>query len=141
MTIYIADDDLELLGVLEEVLGALGHQVRTFPDGQELLTELARSRPDVIILDVDMPRAGGAEVIKYLYENDLLRIPVIMLTGQPGFCVEAEEHNIRYYLSKPLDADALLEALRGVSASAATPQMTAEETLRMATGDSHCRQP
>jgi CheY-like chemotaxis protein len=81
-TILIADDDQTARRFLESLLNAEGYRVAVAQDGLEALERIQESRPDLCIVDFDMPRMNGLETcrrIKGTHETRLL--PVILVTG------------------------------------------------------------
>lgn len=80
--ILLVDDDLTLREMYEERLKAEGFTVETAKDGQEALDKATQTRPNLILLDVMMPRINGLDVLKRLKEQDETKnIPVIVLTA------------------------------------------------------------
>lgn len=87
--IYIADDEPELLAVMQEALETAGYRVRAFPDGEGLLQATEETVPDLILLDINMPGRSGWEVRGTLRERDATsQVPVIAVTAQGGTSVE-----------------------------------------------------
>jgi len=80
--IVLVDDDPHHVELLQTYLEAKGCEVHTGFDGYAALKLSREHRPDVLILDVDMPGMGGTEVLENLRgDKDMEMIPVIMLTG------------------------------------------------------------
>ena len=80
--ILVVDDDQDLVSVMRRGLEMAGYTVRTASDGLEALDEVRRQRPDLILLDLMMPRLDGHATYKKLKENsDTADIPIIILTG------------------------------------------------------------
>ena len=79
--IWVIDDDPELRKLLSEYLDKQGFDVRTFADARDLERRLARSRPDLLVLDLMLPGDDGLAVCRRLRGagDD---IPIIMLDGQ-----------------------------------------------------------
>jgi DNA-binding response OmpR family regulator len=117
--VLIVDDDQTLVDSLEEVLVAEGHGVRTAPDGRAALDEIHERRPDLILLDIEMPKLSGPAMIRRLEGSDsrARNIPVILMSGEPRLGVVAEVLGARYFLKKPFSIEVLLRtieaALRG----------------------------
>ena len=132
MVIFVAEDNLETLAVLTEVLQDLGHEPRGFADGRELIAALANSTPDAILLDLDMPVASGVDVLRHLYAAKLLHVPVIVLTRFTSFALDVERHSIWRYLEKPADVATLEEAFSSLRASTQTRRLSREEAQRLA---------
>lgn len=81
--VLVADDDDGIRELLKVSLAADGYDVLVAPDGQKAMEVLAASKPDCVILDVDMPLLNGFEVLEKIRENPQTRLlPVIMLTVQ-----------------------------------------------------------
>lgn len=109
--IAVIDDDPLLREFVAQHLTAAGCQVATFGDGRSALISLVASRPDLIVLDVEMSPPNGMEVLRRLRGADWSwAIPVVMLTGrrQPGQIMEALQLGASDYLAKPLDPAALI---------------------------------
>lgn len=88
--IYIADDEPELLAVLQEALETAGHRVEAFPTGDALLERSATQAPDLVLLDINMPGRSGWEIRSLLQEQPTTQdVPVIAVTAQGGQSVEA----------------------------------------------------
>ncbi|MBE0429066.1 MAG: response regulator transcription factor [Thermoleophilia bacterium] len=108
--ILIVDDDPDVLNAAKECLAKAGCHVMTAVDGSAARQIAKDERPDVIILDVDMPVTGGHEICKTLKNDNILKnIPVIFVHEQPssedkvaGFEVGAHD-----YIAKPFDHDEL----------------------------------
>ena len=80
--ILIADDEQECIDFVRETLADTPHEVLEAMDGDEALEVARRHNPDLIILDVQMPRRDGFEVFAALRADEkLARVPVIMLTA------------------------------------------------------------
>lgn len=81
MRILIAEDDpLTLEGIKLLLSTSLHEVVGTFPDGEALLDNLAAARPDMLLLDFDMPKRSGLDVLRTLRERGDKR-PIVLLTG------------------------------------------------------------
>ena len=82
MLIMVADDDPELVGILLKRLQVMDCDIITASDGAEALNLIRERHPDLVILDVMMPRMNGWEVCKEIRrDKDISDIGVIMLTG------------------------------------------------------------
>jgi len=110
--ILVADDDEMYLNILQTVLEAEDYRVTKANDGAQALTLMARTRPDLILLDLNMPGMGGIEVIKKAKLHEPLKnIPIIMLTGnsQKQVVQEAITAGAIDFIVKPADRVKLLE--------------------------------
>ena len=117
--ILIVDDDPDLVETVAMMLESKGFEVGKAYDGIEGEEAIKKRRPDVLILDVMMPRKNGYELCKELKSNKWTQeIPVILLTAvgeavpttsyshAEGMAVEAED-----FIPKPVDAATLVEAV------------------------------
>jgi putative two-component system response regulator len=84
--ILVVDDNRTNALLLERVLVGEGHQVDTASDGQEALDVVLRQCPDLILLDLDMPRVDGYEVCRQVKSNPATRlVPIVIVTAQNAF--------------------------------------------------------
>lgn len=113
MRILVADDDAAGASALKELLELIGHQViGPAPDGAEAVRLAGREKPDLAILDIQMPRMSGLEAI-----DEITRarpIPVIVVTAHVAaeYVDRAAELPVFTYLTKPAGADELIPAIR-----------------------------
>jgi len=110
--IFIAEDDRNLLELLTTRLSVAGYDTAFGRDGWEAIDGIHSTRPDAIILDVNMPRLDGFGVLRHIRKSPLVaNIPVMMLTARnaPDDVKEALALGARDYLAKPF-SDALLLA-------------------------------
>lgn len=110
--ILIVDDDPKLLSFIAAQLRAQGYQAETALDGQECIDKSATALPDLIVLDISMPRMSGIEALRRLrewYEG-----PIIMLSAidEERQKVEALDLGADDYLTKPFGAQELLARVR-----------------------------
>ncbi len=114
--VLVVDDDEDLLATVRTMLEqGRGYQVETARSGFAAGLAVARFRPDAILLDIRMPGMDGFEVVKELRAQKPGRgVPVIACTG---YADPAMEERIRVefdgLLEKPIDLDALLDAVAG----------------------------
>jgi CheY-like chemotaxis protein len=80
--ILVVDDEPDIVRVVVKIMSALGHDLRTAADGFEALDKVREDRPDVIILDLNLPRMDGFEVCRRLKGDAATRdIPIVMMTA------------------------------------------------------------
>jgi two-component system, cell cycle response regulator DivK len=110
----VEDNDLNMK-LFNDLLEANGYETIKTRDGLEAL-ELARThRPDLILMDIQLPEISGLEVTKWIKEDDELRsIPVIAVTA---FAMKGDEERIRQggceaYISKPISVAKFVETIR-----------------------------
>lgn len=110
-TILIAEDDAHIAELLKIILETKGFQTHWAKDGQEALQEAERLHPDLMLLDVMMPKLNGYEVLRMLKENEELKsIPVIFVTvrGETDSKVVGLRLGGHDYITKPFDLDELI---------------------------------
>ncbi len=110
-TILVAEDNMDSRQLVEDVLRSAGYNVLTAVDGEEALEIVQAERPDLIILDVNMPGMTGFEVCARIKGNESLsNIPVLMLTAlsDVGHRVEGLSCGADDYLPKPFSPRELL---------------------------------
>lgn len=79
----VADDDLDICELLDISFRKAGFTVRTAIDGMQAFDQIARERPDVVVLDVVMPKLTGVDVVKMMRKDDDLRdIPAILVSAR-----------------------------------------------------------
>jgi CheY-like chemotaxis protein len=117
--ILIAEDEPDIRELVAFTLRFAGHEVTTTANGEEALLQAAQLFPDIIIMDVRMPRMTGYDACRAMKADDALKnIPVVFLSAkgqdaeiQTGLDVGAEE-----YLLKPFAPDQLAERVRTILA-------------------------
>ena len=113
-TAMVVDDSVTVRKVASRFLEREGFQVVTARDGVEAMQLLQENRPDIMLLDIEMPRMDGFEVARRVKESEELKnIPIIMITSRTG-----EKHRERAvglgvegYLGKPYQEEELLETM------------------------------
>lgn len=113
--VLVIDDDPDQRRFLERVLAASGFRVVSVADGEAGLASARSQRPDIIVLDVMMPRLNGYQACRQLKKDPLTSAcPVVMLTAkdQPADQFWATEVGADAFLSKPIDPPTLLDTLR-----------------------------
>ena len=115
MRVLVVDDDMAVRGSLERSLRFEGYEVSTAPDGVTALDLVARDRPDIVILDVMMPRMDGLETCRRLRARGD-DVPVLMLTARDGLAdrVRGLDVGADDYLVKPFALEELFARLRAL---------------------------
>jgi DNA-binding response OmpR family regulator len=122
-TILVVDDDTELSDGLRAVLERQGHRVLQARDGQQGKNLIYQHHPDLVILDMMMPRMGGYPVLEH-FRGKTDAPPIIMITANEGsrHKAYAEYLGVIDYIRKPFAMERLLEAVeRGLKATPPAP--------------------
>jgi DNA-binding response OmpR family regulator len=111
-TILIVDDDRELVDGLRAVLERQGFRVIQAHDGHQAKQAVYNQRPDLVILDMMMPRMGGYPVLEHFRDKPDVP-PIIMITANEGsrHKAYAEYLGVVAYIRKPFATERLLEAV------------------------------
>lgn len=116
MRVILVEDNLSLAKGIENALKDLGHAVDHLDDGLDADTFLPRQSADVAIIDINLPRLSGIEIIRRLRARGDT-IPVLVLTahGKTSERVEGLDAGADDYLIKPFDMEELIARLRALS--------------------------
>ena len=102
--VLVVDDELRMRDLLSDFLPREGYNVLLASDGDEAIELAKKVDPQVILLDISMPKINGLEVCKRLKTEEKTRfIPIIMMTGFAYEKMEAVEAGADDFLSKPFD--------------------------------------
>jgi two-component system, OmpR family, response regulator MprA len=112
--ILVVEDDQEIAEVLRRTLRQEGHEVRSAGDGEEALSAAAEFVPDLVILDLGLPKLDGVEVLRRLRADD--DVPVLILTARTDLDdrVEGLDTGADDYLVKPFERQELLARMRAL---------------------------
>ena len=114
-TILILEDDPSVRTLLVKTLSARGYEVRAAEDGLAGLTMLEAWTPDLLIVDVMMPRLDGMTFVRAIKaRNDTKPIPVIFLTAKndPKSMIAGINLGARYYITKPFVVEELISKIQ-----------------------------
>ena len=120
-TVMIVDDSVTVRKVTSRLMERQGFAVATAKDGVDAMNQLQTIRPDVVLLDIEMPRMDGFEVLRSVRRDENLKdLPVIMITSRTGekHKQQAMELGVNQYLGKPFQEAKLLTTIEEVIASA-----------------------
>jgi chemosensory pili system protein ChpA (sensor histidine kinase/response regulator) len=118
-TIMVVDDSITVRKVTSRLLKRQGMEVFMAKDGLDAVTQLQENIPDLMLLDVEMPRMDGYELATTVRNNpDWKHIPIIMITSRTGakHRDKAEKIGINRYLGKPFNETELLENINALLA-------------------------
>ncbi|MGB2752069.1 MAG: response regulator [Pyrinomonadaceae bacterium] len=113
-TILVIDDSATVRKLISGKLEKSGHAVVCAEDGVEGLAKIEESLPDLVLLDITMPRMDGYEVCKQIRANPASRnVPVVMISGKDGFFdkVRGRMAGTTGYITKPFGPETLMKAL------------------------------
>ena len=112
--VLVVEDDEEIAQVLQRSLRLEGYEVRIAGDGEEALDQSAAFNPDLVILDLGLPKLDGIEVARRLRSAD--DVPILMLTARDALesRVEGLDSGADDYLVKPFERQELLARLRAL---------------------------
>ena len=114
-TVLIVEDSELNMRLFNDLLEAFGYRTVKTRDGRQALPLAREHKPDLIVMDIQLPEISGLEVTKWIKEDDDLRsIPVIAVTA---FAMKGDEERIRQggceaYLSKPISVTKFIETVK-----------------------------
>jgi CheY-like chemotaxis protein len=114
-TVLIVEDNEKNLKLFSVLIVSLGCEVLTAADGEVGVSIASEKIPDLILMDIQMPRMDGVEALKILRADEKTRnIPVLALTSYAmrGDRERLIESGFSYYISKPINKDGFVEAVR-----------------------------
>lgn len=115
-TILLVDDDSDILDSMRTILENKGYRILVARDGNAGLTVAERDSPDLIVLDMMMPKKSGFLVLEKLKSRPGGLIPTIMITGNEGsrHRAYAEMLGVRDYIRKPFALEKLVKSVEKV---------------------------
>ncbi len=117
--ILIAEDERDIRDLVAFTLRFAGHEVVTAANGEEAVAQVPRENPDLILMDVRMPRMTGYEACRIIKTNPNLRdIPIVFLSakGQESEIQTGMEAGAEEYLLKPFAPDQLTDRVKAILA-------------------------
>jgi two-component system alkaline phosphatase synthesis response regulator PhoP len=125
--ILVVDDEIYIVHILEFTLTMEGYEVLTAADGEEALRRLEQDRPDLVVLDIMMPKVDGYEVLRRIRADEEFRqLPVILLSakGRPIDRETGLEIGADDYIVKPFSPRRLLEKIQDLLERARLSQVS-----------------
>lgn len=114
--VLVVDDDDDLRDLLALIVTREGFDAETAWDGKQAVEMIESRPPDLVILDLMLPRYGGFEILRRLQQGPLSTLPIVVVTGRYNDPATAglvrAESNVIELLPKPVDTEALGALLR-----------------------------
>jgi CheY-like chemotaxis protein len=117
--ILVVDDDGPILTLMRNLLREFGYDSVVASTGEQALEGARAQRPDLVLLDKNMPGMSGSEVIQALREDGLDHVPILILSGEPLSKNELAEIGAHGAVQKPFDVPALIDQIRETLSSVA----------------------
>jgi len=117
MKVLLVEDEAALADVIARNLRKRGHSVTLAPTAEVALASLAAERPDVLLLDVNLPDMTGWDILRRLSQDDRRQLSVVVISAAPISPKRIEEFRPARCLMKPFPIDALLRTLGEVAAA------------------------
>ncbi len=130
LKVVLIDDSKTIRQSAKAILAGAGCSVVTAADGFESLSRIVEHQPDVILVDITMPRLDGFQTCALIKQNSRFRnTPVIMLTSKDGLFDRARSKLVgaERYVTKPFSREELLEAVRLCTDPSAAAQRDDQE--------------
>jgi len=113
--ILVVDDDRAVIELAKRTIQGKGYEVITAQDGQEALEVMNNRIPDLILLDIQMPKMDGyAFILKKSSDPAFAGIPVIVLTAMDKTEPLFKRHGVTSYLLKPINTQDLLDKIQAI---------------------------
>src|SRR3989304_7888317 len=129
-SVLVVDDDENILFAFREALRKEGHRGIAARNGEEALGQLLKESPDLVFMDITMPKLDGTETRKRIKQHGSL-LPVIIITGYGTMqtAIKAVQSGAFEYLTKPLDVEKIREiAERALASVHLTPSFSEQRT-------------
>ena len=110
--ILAVDDDLVILELYKEIFTKAGFEIHTAEDASGAMVKFHELKPDLVILDVDMPAGGGQKVFDRLRNTLLSSTPIIFSTGSPENVANLARNFNVIVLKKPVNPETLISAAK-----------------------------
>ncbi|MFH2068206.1 MAG: response regulator [Candidatus Omnitrophota bacterium] len=112
--IVAADDEADIRTILQKGLEMAGHKVISAVDGEDALQKIKDEKPDLVILDIRMPKIDGIQALQAIKKDPSTRkLPVIMLTGNSSDedLLKGYMYGADYYITKPFRIQTILNGI------------------------------
>ena len=113
-SILLVEDSPTTLLALRKILERWNYRVTTAQDGRQALSEMQRTKPDLVISDIDMPEMTGLELLQLMRADlVLVDVPVILITGSARLHLQASQQaGVNGLLAKPFEDKVLIDQIR-----------------------------
>ena len=114
LKIVAADDEADIRTVLQKGLEASGYSVIPAVDGEDALQKIKEEKPDLVILDIRMPKLDGIQTLQTIKHDPVTKkLPVIMLTGNATDedLLKGYKYGADYYITKPFKLQTVLNGI------------------------------
>lgn len=110
--VLIYDDDLEILNVCRAILNSDNYRVETVPSCENIISDIKKIQPDLILMDLWIPTIGGENAIHSMREDEHTKdIPVILFSANDEIEKISERVNANGFLKKPFDIHTFRETI------------------------------
>jgi DNA-binding response OmpR family regulator len=117
--ILVVDDDVPILTLMRNLLREFGFEPVVAGTGAQALALAGEQRPDLVLLDINMPEMSGSEVIRALRrDHGAVEMPILILSGEPMAPTEVAALGANAAVQKPFDVPELIQQIRGYLRSA-----------------------
>jgi len=116
--VMVVDDAYSELQVMETILRSAGFDVLTYLDGEQLEEKIVKERPDVVLLDIVMPKRNGFDALRGVRRDERTkqaRVIVVSSKNQDSDRVWGMRQGARDYITKPVDASELMAKIKALS--------------------------
>lgn len=114
MKVLLVDDEIEFVNTLSNRLGMRGIKTDVVYDGDQALDYVAKNEPDVIVLDLEMPKVHGMDVLRQLSKtNPDIQVVILTAFGTKAREEEAKRLKAFDFLNKPVNVETLADRIRG----------------------------
>jgi two-component system cell cycle response regulator DivK len=111
--VLIYDDDLEILNVCKAILSSENYRVETLPNCENIISDINRIEPDIILMDLWIPTIGGENAIRCMQEDEKARdIPVVLFSANDEIEKISERVNATAFLKKPFDIHTFKQTIK-----------------------------
>ncbi len=113
-TVLVVEDEYDLLATLRAILEGEGYATQSCSDGREAIDRMRSQKPDLLLMDLMLPRLSGEDVARMLGRDPAFDgIPVVLMSAAPPVEGRRPEH-CRAFLRKPFSLSTLLETVRAL---------------------------